>query len=94
MCYVRMLTGVDTNGLIAIGSLIVVLWIASMGGAWKIATILSQVANLQASVAEELKELRERTEENAQNINTIQSRFNIPQARNGFEADQISDTRH
>jgi uncharacterized protein (DUF608 family) len=84
MCYVRTLTGVDANGIIAIGSLIVVLWIASMGAAWKIATILAAVAN-------ELKDMREKTEENAQNISAIQSRFNIPQARNGDVP--MSDTK-
>lgn len=68
------LTGqVDTNVVIGIGALVLTLWVASIGAAWKVATILSKVTG-------ELQSMREQTERNAANIAAIQRRFNIPQA--------------
>ena len=61
------------SGALAVIAVVVALWIASMGAAWKVATILSSIAN-------ELKDLRTETQANAANIATLQRRFDVPQA--------------
>ena len=61
-------------------AVLITLWLASMGAAWKVATILS-------SITSELRDLRAETraavaasELNSANIATLQQRFNVPQA--------------
>jgi hypothetical protein len=66
------LVALDSNGFIAVAAIIVTLWTVSMGGAWKIATILSKISNELVDLREDHKELRA-------DIVTIQRRFNIPQ---------------
>ena len=68
-----MIRALDLNGEIAIIAIVVVLWIASMGAAWKVANILSTIAS-------QLISMQKQTDLNAANINHIQSHFDIPQA--------------
>ena len=68
------------GGALAVIGVIIALWIASMGAAWKVATILS-------AISAELRELRAETAaataaavSNSANIATLQQRWNVPQA--------------
>lgn len=82
-----MTVGLDSNGVIAVVGIIITLWTISMGGAWKVATILSKVSGelqyLQAQ-NEDKRQLIQiaitQGEDNAANIATIQKHLNIPQA--------------
>jgi hypothetical protein len=69
----------DSNGTIAIIGVITALWLASMGAAYKVATILTNIAG-------ELKYLREDHNAMRAEIVTIQRRFNIPQAEDHDQA--------
>ena len=60
------MTGTLSAGDYAIAGLILALWIASMGAAWKVATIL-------ASIAGELKDLRTETVANRAAIDQIRA---------------------
>ena len=59
--------GILSAGQWAIVGLILTLWLASMGAAWKVATLL-------ASIATELSELRRQTEANAAAIDALHNR--------------------
>ena len=79
------LSGGDVIGLSAV---IITLWVASMGGMWKIATLLSSITAELRSLREEQVVTYEQTGFNAANIVAIQKRFNVPQATEPL--DQIS----
>lgn len=81
----------STGDVLGIGALVLTLWIASMGGMWKIATLLSGITAELRSLREEQAITKEQTGLNAANIVAIQRRFDVPQATEPI--DQVSGSR-
>ena len=65
--------GILSAGQWAIVGLILTLWLASMGAAWKVATLL-------ASIAGELRELREDTKANSDAIDDLRMTGSYPRS--------------
>lgn len=80
-----------TGDQLAIVGLVITLWIASLGAAWKIASLLASITSALTSIKEEAAAAKVRSGINAQNISTIQRRFDIPQATPTSAVEEIAN---
>lgn len=74
-----------TSGAVTILAVVTALWIASMGAAWKVATILSSIGGELRALRDETAAAAAAAREATTQVATLQQRWNVPQAHGAGE---------